>query len=287
MDIISYAKACKAGGGGDKYQEKLVSGQNIKTVNGQDILGAGNLAITTYQSFNTNWTTSDTIDAFCANVDADASAVEGMAYLGELTCSDLPFAGNADTVVEVMSGSGTSGKAIHITITSGDIVPHRWDYTYWNNGQKTSGWVAAAQVEANPTMTGTEDVLSGIEINGTKYTVGSNKKYYKHSIKLTGVTIDQSSNISLECEIINSSSDLIDTKSKLYSAINTHATPTNIYISVVHATAAAHHIGLGIRAGQTLNTIDVAYFYISGGELLSGYQKNISIGTIYDIVQEI
>ena len=182
MDIISYAKACKAGGGGDKYQEKLVSGQNIKTVNGQDILGAGNLAVTTYQPFNTNWTTDSTIDAFCASVDADASAVEGMAYLGELTCSDLPFVGNADTVVEIMSGSGTSGKAIHVTITSGDIAPHRWDYTYWSNGQKTSGWVAAAQVEANPTMAGDEGALSGIEINGTKYTVGGH--LYAHHLTL-------------------------------------------------------------------------------------------------------
>lgn len=124
-------------------QDTLVSGTNIKTINGNSILGEGNLAINTYQPFPNTWTTDSTIIAFCSDVNADTSAVEGMAYLGELYCSDLPFDGNADAVVEIIAGSGNHNKVIHITITSGNVAPYRWEYTYWNDGSSTTnGWIA-------------------------------------------------------------------------------------------------------------------------------------------------
>ena len=124
-------------------QDTLVSGTNIKTINGNSILGEGNLSINTYQPFPNMWTTDSTTVAFCSDVNADTSAVEGMAYLGELYCSDLPFNGNADAVVEIISGSGSHNKVIHITITSGNVAPYRWEYTYWNDGSSTTnGWIA-------------------------------------------------------------------------------------------------------------------------------------------------
>ena len=124
--------------------------------------------------FNPSWTTNSTIADFCADVNADSDAVAGMLYLGELTCSDLPFVGNADAVVEIVDGTGTSGKVIHIGITSGNVSPYRWEYTYWNNGSNVSGWISfmpSGSVEANPTLAGTEAELTGLQVGNTKYKI--------------------------------------------------------------------------------------------------------------------
>lgn len=125
-------------------QEALVSGENVKTINGQSILGEGNITIADKFPFDSSWITDSTVDTFCACVDSDANAVEGMSFLGGVTFTDFPSASlnNADLVVEVMSGTGTSNKVIHLVLTSGDIAPYRWEYTYWMSGSHTSGWIA-------------------------------------------------------------------------------------------------------------------------------------------------
>lgn len=138
---------------------------NLKTVNGNSLKGTGNVAIATYQPFPSSWSsaTSGTIASFCAVVNADSSAVKGMAYLGELRCSDLPSPSlvNVESVVEIVDGTGTSGKTIHVTVTSGDIAPYRWEYTYWNNGGRTSGWVAFQQnLTAGDGISITNNVIS-------------------------------------------------------------------------------------------------------------------------------
>lgn len=119
----------------------------------QKILEEGSSSIT-FKTFNPDWVTDSTTAAFCASVNSDPEAVAGMVYLGELTCSDLPFNGNADAVVEIIDGTGTSGKVIHIVITSGNISPYRWEYTYWNDGTNVSGWIGFATTSmAMPSVT--------------------------------------------------------------------------------------------------------------------------------------
>ena len=72
--------------------------------------------------------------------------MEGTVFLGEIKCSDLHnLPGgvnlvNGEAVVEIIKGTGTSGKTIHISLTSGNRTPYRWEYTYWNNGSNVSGW---------------------------------------------------------------------------------------------------------------------------------------------------
>ena len=119
-------------------QDVLVSGVNIKTVNGSDILGSGNVSITTYQAFKSSWPTTGTTKAFCDEINGDSSATIGMAYLGGASFSDLPFNGNGDVVVEIMEGPNHT-KAIHLILTSSNVAPYHWEYTYWNNGSE-SGW---------------------------------------------------------------------------------------------------------------------------------------------------
>ena len=107
---------------------------------------------TSYIPFKSAWTTNGTIKQFCDDVNADADAVDGMVYLGELACSDLPTGlVNVDTVVEIINGSGTSNKVIHVICTSGNVFPYRWEYTYWNSGNNISGWINFG-VDANPTV---------------------------------------------------------------------------------------------------------------------------------------
>ena len=122
-------------------QDTLVSGTNIRTINGNDILGAGDVAINTYQPFPNTWTTNSTTIAFCSDVYEDTSAVGGMAYLGGLNCSDLPFNGNGDAIVEIMEG--TAGKVVHIILSSGTDYPYHWEYTYWRTSGTAhhKGWI--------------------------------------------------------------------------------------------------------------------------------------------------
>jgi len=122
-------------------QETLVSGTNIKTIDGNSILGSGDLELSTYLTYPNTWTTTGTTKAFCDDIAADSSAVAGKAYLGEVTLSDLPASmANAEIVVEIMSGTTANNKVIVLTCTSGNTAPYRWQYTYWNNGTNVSGW---------------------------------------------------------------------------------------------------------------------------------------------------
>lgn len=122
-------------------QETLVSGTNIKTIDGNSILGSGNLELSTYLTYPNTWTTTGTTKAFCDDIAADSSAVAGKAYLGEVTLSDLPASMvNAEIVVEIISGTTAANKVIVLTCTSGNTAPYRWQYTYWNNGTDVSGW---------------------------------------------------------------------------------------------------------------------------------------------------
>lgn len=122
-------------------QETLVSGTNIKTVDGNSLLGSGNLELSTYLTYPNTWTTTGTTKAFCDDIAADSSAVEGKAYLGEVTLSDLPASmANGEVVVEIMKGTTALDKVIILSLKSGNVSPYSWQYVYWNNGSNVSGW---------------------------------------------------------------------------------------------------------------------------------------------------
>ena len=122
-------------------QETLVSGTNIKTVDGNSILGAGNLELSTFLPFPAGWTTNSTTKALCDDIAADSTAVKAKAYLGEVTCSDLPGSiANSEINVYINDGTTASDKVIILELTSGNVAPYRWVYVYWNNGSDVSGW---------------------------------------------------------------------------------------------------------------------------------------------------
>ena len=189
-DLESKLKKIESALGGDKdtpevydklgwhldYIEELVQeggDVELKTINGQDLHGEGDIEIKTYQPFGASWPTTSTTKAFCDAIDVDELATVGNAYLGDASFSDLPFSGNGDVEVQIMNGPNNS-KAIHLVLTSGNVAPYRWEYTYWNDGSNVSGWRAFATtdyVQANPTLAGSEANLSALQVGNTKYAV--------------------------------------------------------------------------------------------------------------------
>ena len=125
-------------------QDTLVNQQNIKSVNGNSLLGSGNLELSQYLNFPSSWptTSATTAKAFCDAVAADTTAIQGKMYLGEVRWSDLPAdMVNAEVTVSIMYGSTAQTKVIVLEMTSGNQAPYRWQYTYWNNGSSVSGWI--------------------------------------------------------------------------------------------------------------------------------------------------
>ena len=122
-----------------KKQNTLVSGQNIKTVNGQSIVGSGNAELPSYKAFKQAWRTTGTINQLLSDIADDSSVIKGDAYLGQVSLSDMPPTGTADiivTVVELLPAS----KVLTVMLTSGVTAPYMWTYTYVNGA--VSGWIS-------------------------------------------------------------------------------------------------------------------------------------------------
>lgn len=171
-------------------QDLLVNQENIKSINGNNILGPGNLNIRTYQIFPVGWVTDSTTKVFCDSVNADSTATAGMVYLGELTCTDFTTSGiniyNGEVVVEIIEGTGISGKVIHLILTSGNVAPYRWEYTYWNNGINVSGWISF-----QPKMsagTGINIVNDVINTKIPECPTGTDGEFFLKCIVASGVT---------------------------------------------------------------------------------------------------
>lgn len=106
--------------------------------------------VKSYMPFPQNWNTvannnNKTIKDLCDIIRDDDSAVGGMVFLGGIRCGLSGISGltNADAVVEIISGTTSSDKVIHIVMTSGNIAPYRWEYTYWNGGNSsTNDWIS-------------------------------------------------------------------------------------------------------------------------------------------------
>ena len=113
----------------------------IKTINNNELVGSGNVELSTYLTYPNTWTTNSTTKAFCDIIAADTTATVGKAYLGEVTFSDLPASlVNGEVVVEIMSGTTSANKVIVLSLKSGNVSPYAWQYVYWNGGTNTSGW---------------------------------------------------------------------------------------------------------------------------------------------------
>ena len=168
-------------------QDELVSGTNIKTINGNSVLGAGDLSLSTYKTFPNTWTTNGTITQLFQDIENDTTAVKGMAYLGEVTCSDLPFVGNGDIVIEIMDGTGTE-KVIVATLNSGNVSPYYWRYTYWviSGISHSSGWQSFVPTER--TVNG-KALTSNITLTASDVSALPSSTKYGAGLSVSGISV--------------------------------------------------------------------------------------------------
>lgn len=117
-------------------QDNLVSGQNIKTIAGQSILGEGNIdiqaTVMANEPFPSSWRTNGTMEQLISDINADTSVVPGKIYLKTVTISDLP-AGmqQAEMKVEIMGQQ--AGEFIMVfSVSSANTAPYKWEYSSYN-----------------------------------------------------------------------------------------------------------------------------------------------------------
>ena len=130
-------------------QDTLVSGENIKTINGSSILGEGNIVLdtSTYKGIPSTWDTTHSMSQLIASINADSNAIPGKSYLGTVQLSDLPGGMvQAELIIDIMDQLGDNGnKVIVFSLSSADISPYKWEYTsaYGASGTWRS-WATAA-----------------------------------------------------------------------------------------------------------------------------------------------
>lgn len=68
----------------NQKQDTLISGENIKTINGSSILGEGNIVLdtSTYKGLPETWDTTHSMSQLIASINADETAIPGKSYLG-------------------------------------------------------------------------------------------------------------------------------------------------------------------------------------------------------------
>ena len=185
---IDATKVSNYDGYASTKQDTLVDSgndQNIKTINGNSILGSGN--ITTYAEFNSNWATNSTTLAFCQQVNGTASAVVGTAYLGSVSFSDMPTGvSNGELVVEIIpSSAADNGKAIHLILTSGSISPYRWEYTYWeqNSADHYTGWIGFQnKLTAGNNISIAGNTISAVSSSTNKFVTAAMYEYLDNQL---------------------------------------------------------------------------------------------------------
>jgi len=202
-------------------QETLVNQSNIKSINGNSLLGSGNLEIAAHLAYPSSWptTSSTTTKAFCDAVAADTTAVEGKMYLGEVRWSDLPAdLVNGEVEVEIMSGSTAQNKVIVLTLTSGNRSPYMWKYTYWNGGHNVSGWKGFV-----PT-TDSANKVYGTDANGAQTTYDKNSFGQVDDVQVDGTSVVTNKIASLGTMASASTSDYIAKNTAITAGTHTKIT---------------------------------------------------------------
>ena len=149
----------------NQKQDTLISGENIKTINGSSILGEGNIVLdtSTYKGLPETWDTTHSMTELIASINADSNAVPGKSYLGTVQLSDLP-AGmmQAELIIDIMDQLGTDGdKVIVFSLSSADISPYKWEYTsaYGRLGAWRSWVIEQQQADWNQVDTTAKDYI--------------------------------------------------------------------------------------------------------------------------------
>lgn len=119
-----------------KFQAKLVSGTNIKTVAGQSILGEGNIniqaTVKANEPFPSSWDIHHTMSDLIDDINADENVIPGKIYLSTVYLTDLPASmSQAEMKVEIMGYQ--AGEFIMVfSVSSANTSPYKWEYSSYN-----------------------------------------------------------------------------------------------------------------------------------------------------------
>lgn len=269
----------------------------------------------TYMTYPASWPTNSTTKAFCDAIAIDTTAVVGKAYLGEVTFTDISSLGlgNAEVVVEIMSGTTASDKVIVLTMNSGNVSPYLWRYTYWNHGTNVSGWIGfQPKLTAGDGIELLNNTISAVGLRNKNTVAGATNPIYdwvgtlaeftaqnvatQHPDWICYITDDEGGNgviyTAAECNT------LFTTKTELATALldkaNTNAdnftTAGKTFLSTLSLPAFTRYDSLTILAsgnsytapangwfyakGQTLNSNAPAVIYLHG-PLIDGRQTTL------------
>lgn len=166
----------------DSKQETLISGENIKTLNGESIVGEGNIEIKTFRPFP-NGEIYGTLEEVVNEILSFPDTSAGVAYLGGISGESTPFGGNAECKVEFMG----DGIAL-LTISSSDTIPYSWQY---NTFSEDYVWKKYSDVIPNPDVE-TDTALSKISIDGQVFKIEGVNDYdeLSNKPKIEGITLE-------------------------------------------------------------------------------------------------
>lgn len=179
-------------------QEKLVSGTSIKTINGESMLGSGNIAVKTYQPVPSSWNTSDTTAQLIASIKNDATAIKGMGYLDTIGCSDLPEGlVQGEAIIEVISGSGSS-KIILIRLNSADVPPYNWEYNSFAGEWRPTGgkdYYAGEGIEIDEynEISVSGDIIAALPVGEVDMTINPASTTGATELPMTGILLHTAS----------------------------------------------------------------------------------------------
>ena len=130
----------------------------LKTVNGESLLGTGDIATKAYHTFDNSWNTSS-IKNLCDSMIADSNVEAGMSYYGKFTGSGLPSPlGQAEMTIEVIADDLSNGKSLFLTVYSADTAPYKWETQYVKiNGNYPSSITWRQYLTQHQDITGKED----------------------------------------------------------------------------------------------------------------------------------
>lgn len=187
----------------DAKQNALTAGTNV-SISAENVISAtdttysagtgisidnnviSNTKLETYTAFPNSWTTDGTVSQLMTDITNDTNATKYMAYLGEVTCSDLPFNGNAEMMIYIMDNAdGQQGKVIYAVLNSGNISPYHWEMTYWNGHGTWRSFIPTSEIDSAPTASSTNVITSG----GVYTALGNKQDTLTSSNAGTGISI--------------------------------------------------------------------------------------------------
>lgn len=143
----------------DGKQDVLVSGNNIKTINGESILGEGNITLSTESGASIDDTAISTSSTYSSSK-IDTTYAKKEEY-DRIIPTDITV--NANKMYLYHNGTEITGQTPVEFKTIGGVSVFGSGNIEMSSGGTT--------VEANPTLYGNETVLTGIKIADTKYSI--------------------------------------------------------------------------------------------------------------------